>query len=84
MTSFADILVTQQAKGSTKLEKIDSTLNWKGVEKKLSQLIRRGKMGRPPYPFLSLFKILILQRLYNLSDPQMEEMLYDRLSFRRF
>ena len=36
MTSFADILVTQQTKGPTKLEKIDSTLNLKGVEKKLS------------------------------------------------
>ncbi len=27
---------------------------------------------------------MILQKLYDLSDPQMEEMLYDRLSFRRF
>lgn len=27
---------------------------------------------------------MILQRLYNFSDPEMEEMLYDRFSFRRF
>lgn len=84
MSSFADILVTQSTKGSTKLEQIESVLNWKVVDKKLQQLIRRGKMGRPPYPLLSLFKVLVLQRLYDLSDPQMEEMLYDRLSFRRF
>lgn len=31
-----------------------------------------------------MFKALVLQRLYNLSDPEMEEMLYDRFSFRRF
>jgi transposase, IS5 family len=31
-----------------------------------------------------MFKAMILQRLYNFSDPEMEEMLYDRFSFRRF
>lgn len=84
MTSLADILVTQQSKGATKLEKISKIINWKRLGSKLDLIIRRGKMGRPPYPSLSLFKVLVLQRLYDLSDPQMEEMLYDRLSFRRF
>jgi IS5 family transposase len=84
MTSLADMLVTQQSKGATRLEKISRIINWKRLGSKLEFMIRRGKMGRPPYPSLSLFKVLVLQRLYNLSDPQMEEMLYDRLSFRRF
>ena len=84
MTSFADMLVTQQSKGSTKLEKISKIITWKLIGTKLEHIIRRGKMGRTPYPSLSLFKVLVLQRLYDLSDPQMEEMLYDRLSFRRF
>lgn len=84
MTSLADMLVTQQSKGSTKLEKISNIINWKRLCSKLNLIIQRGKMGRPPYPCLSLFKVLVLQRLYDLSDPQMEEMLYDRLSFRRF
>lgn len=84
MTSFADILVTQQSKGSTRLEKIGKIINWKRLGNKLNLIISRGRMGRPPYPSLSLFTVLILQRLYDLSDPQMEEMLYDRLSFRRF
>ena len=31
-----------------------------------------------------MLKALLLQRLYALSDPQLEEALFDRLSFRRF
>lgn len=39
--------------------------------------------GRPPYDYVMMFKILILQRLYNLSDEQMEYQINDRLSFQR-
>ena len=84
MTSLADMLVTQQSKGATKLEKISKIINWKRLGSNLDVIIRRGKMGRPPYPSLSLFKVLVLQRLYDLLDPQMKEMLYDRPFFRRF
>lgn len=70
--------------GSTKLEKTSQIIYWKRLGTKLNLIIRCGMMGRPPYPSLSLFKVLALQRLYGLSDPQIEEMLYDRLSFRRF
>ena len=66
------------------MEKVSKIINWKRLGSKLDLIIRRGKMGRLPYPSLSLFKVLVLQRLYDLSDPQMEEMLYYRLSFRRF
>jgi IS5 family transposase len=31
-----------------------------------------------------MFKVLVLQRLYNLSDAQMQFQLLDRLSFLRF
>ena len=40
--------------------------------------------GRPSYPPLLMVKVLLLEQWYNLSDPQMEEALGDRLSFRRF
>jgi IS5 family transposase len=84
MISFADALVTQKTKGTTRLEKIDALINWKRFGYRLEKLLDRGKDGRPPYPVLSMFKAMILQRLYNFSDPEMEEMLYDRISFRRF
>jgi len=43
-----------------------------------------SKMGRPPFDRLMMFKILILQSLYSLSDDQMEFQITDRLTFKRF
>lgn len=40
--------------------------------------------GRPPYDSILKFKMLILQRLYNISDEQLEYQVNDRLSFMRF
>ena len=40
-----------------------------------------GKGGRPPYDYVMMFKIMILQRYYNLSDDQVEFQINDRMSF---
>jgi transposase, IS5 family len=40
--------------------------------------------GRPPWPLVLMVKCLMLQKWFNLSDPQLEEQLKDRISFRRF
>jgi IS5 family transposase len=45
---------------------------------------KSSKGGRPPYDAILIFKILILQSLYNLSDDQTEYQIKDRLSFMRF
>lgn len=42
------------------------------------------KGGRPPHDLVLMFKVLILQSLYNLSDEQAEFQIRDRLSFMRF
>jgi transposase, IS5 family len=44
----------------------------------------RGKGGRPPYDAVLMFRVLVLQALYGLSDEQAEFQLRDRLSFMRF
>ena len=44
----------------------------------------QGKGGRPPYDYVMMFKIMILQRFYNLSDDQVEFQINDRMSFMRF
>ena len=49
---------------------------------KLSSLSQKG--GRPPFDPVLMFKILVLQSLYNLSDDQTEYQIRDRLSFMRF
>lgn len=53
------------------------------LEKHLVKLAK-GKGGRPSYDYVLMFKILILQRYYNLSDDQVEYQVNDRMSFMRF
>jgi IS5 family transposase len=44
----------------------------------------RAKGGRPPYDAVLMFRVLVLQTLYTLSDDQTEYQIKDRLSFMRF
>lgn len=44
----------------------------------------RARGGRPPYDAVVMFRVLVLQALYSLSDEQAEFQLRDRLSFMRF
>ncbi len=44
----------------------------------------RGKGERPPFDPVPMFKILVLQALYSLSDEAAEFQIRDRLSFQRF
>src|SRR5471030_2864111 len=81
--SFADEAVAAEAGGNEVLERISKLLDWSRIEGLLVE-IRAGRMGAPGYPSLLMFKALLLQRWYALSDPALEEALKDRLSFRRF
>jgi len=44
----------------------------------------KGAEGRPAFDKLMMFKILILQKYYNLSDEQTEFQINDRTSFKQF
>jgi len=50
------------------------------LEERLIQKAK-GKGGRPAYDYVLMFKVLILQRYYNLSDEQLEYQINDRMSF---
>src|SRR3954447_7451902 len=45
---------------------------------------RKNAAGRKPWDEIVIFKTLVLQALYNLSDDQLEYQIRDRLSFMRF
>ena len=81
--SFADEVVAASAGGNEVLERISRLIDWSRIEALLSEL-HAGRIGAPAYPSLLMFKALLLQRWYDLSDPSLEEALKDRLSFRRF
>lgn len=69
------------------LEKLNKIIDWKMFEQPLRQVFAKeakGTAGRPPYDYVMMFKILVLQRLFNLSDEQTEYQICDRLTFRRF
>ena len=44
----------------------------------------KGNGGRSPYDYDIMFKVLILQHFYNISDDQVECQINDRMSFMRF
>ena len=45
---------------------------------------KKSNAGRKPIDVLVMFRMLVLQSLYNLSDEQVEYQVRDRLSFTRF
>lgn len=65
------------------LSGVDELVDWTKLEEKLEG-IYSAKSGRPSYPLLTLFKALLLQQWYGLSDPRTEEAMSDSISFRRF
>ena len=69
------------------LETLNKKINWevfRPILKKALKKEAKGLGGRPAYDYVMMFKIIILQRLYNISDEQTEYQINDRLSFMRF
>ncbi|MER8970662.1 IS5 family transposase [Mesorhizobium sp. M0808] len=69
------------------LEKVNGVAPWEVFRKPLAKALKRpdgAKGGRPPFDAVMMFKVLVLQALYSLSDDQAEFQIHDRLSFMRF
>src|SRR5215211_1414355 len=64
----------------SRLERLAGLVKWYRFEKLLKRLSDDGP-GRPAYPPLVMFKALLLQSLYGLSDAELEEAIADRLIF---
>lgn len=74
-------------KGGDPLVKLAEVVDFEPFRYRLEKALKRSdgsKDGRPPYDPVLMFKILVLQALYNLSDDQAEFQIKDRLSFMRF
>ncbi len=69
------------------LKRLNELVDWELFRPVLNQVRnkkRKSKVGRKPFDVVLMFKILILQSLYNLSDDTTEVQILDRLSFMRF
>ena len=75
------MLVTHDA--IKELDGINELIDWSRIEQHLSH-IHTSPRGEKAWPPLLMFKALLLQSWYNLSDPQLEKQLARDLLFRRF
>ena len=65
------------------LFKINNTIDWNPIQDIMNQH-HDSPWGRPAYDPLIMFKVLLLQQWFNLSDPQAEAQIKDRISFKLF
>lgn len=82
-----DNRLAKLSKLGDQLEKLNRVMDWKIFEPLLKSVFAKeakGAGGRPPYNYVMMFKILILQRIYNIADDQTEFQINDRMSFMRF
>ena len=72
---------------SSALDRLDQVIDWERFRPTLEKTLEgsaQGPGGRPRYAVVMMFKILVLQRYYHLSEEQTEYQIKDRLSFQKF
>jgi len=82
--SFVEALMPKGAGANAALDRLAGLVKWYRFEKLIGHLRDEESPGRPGYPVLVLFRAVLLQSLYGLSERELEEALGDRLSFKRF
>ena len=88
-TGFFDIQfrLDDLTKNGDPLVRLNECVNWEVFRDDLETIRekeRKNAAGRKPFDTILMFKILVLQSLYNLSDDAVEYQVRDRLSFMRF
>lgn len=73
------------------LDRLDKAVPWAELAAPIAALPEHrakapgaDKGGRPAWPAVTMLRCIMLAKWFGLSDPQLEECLMDRLSFRRF
>jgi transposase len=79
--------LSELSKKGDPLERLNRTVDFELFRAELERAVPRSdraKGGRPPFDHVVMFKVLVIQTLYTLSDEQTEFQIKDRLSFQRF
>ena len=86
--TFAAELEYESKKRKTRreifLERMDALIPWEQMEERIRPFYPKAGRGRRPYELSAMVRIHCVQLFYNLSDPGMEDMLYEVESVRRF
>jgi len=86
-SSFSDLEYQSKKKTTCKekfLSEMDAILPWKLLLKPLRKPYPKVGNGRPPMALETMLRIYFMQQWYQLSDPAMEDSLYDIEAMRRF
>jgi len=81
--TFIEALVPERLGRNAQLERIAALVDWAPLAEIVS-VVYAAPRGRPAYAPLLMVKALLLAQWYELSDEQLEQALWDRISFRRF
>ena len=66
------------------LEKMDGLVPWAALEALVEPIYPKPGRGRRPYPLATMLRVHCVQLWYDVSDPGMEDLLYEAESVRRF
>ena len=85
--SFASMAYENKKKKTQRerfLEEMDRIIPWEELVKVVKKHYPKAGNGRHPMPMERMLRIYFMQQWYGLSDPGMEDALYDIESMRRF
>ena len=66
------------------LSEMEAVVPWARLLAVIEPHYPKAVQGRPPHPMPRMHRIYFMQQLFKLSDPTMEDALYDSESMRRF
>ena len=66
------------------LEEMDQVVPWKSLLRLIEPLYPIAGRGRHPYPLQTMLRVHLMQNWFGLSDPAMEEALYEITPMRAF
>ena len=66
------------------LERMDGLIPWQSLEDRIRPFYPKAGRGRRTYPLPVMLRAHCVQLFYNLSDPGMEDLLYESDPVRRF
>ena len=86
-TSFSELehdLKKRRTRRELFFERMDELVPWERLERRIEPFYPKAGRGRRPYPLSVMLRVHCVQLFYNLSDPGMEDLLYEVESVRRF
>ncbi|WKD53315.1 transposase [Porphyromonas gingivalis] len=86
--TFADALLSKRYRKAQNdfLNQVDTLIDWRPIRTLINKKYtkRQNAIGAPAYDVILLFKMLLLETWYNLSDCALEERINDSITFSRF